>query len=237
MNYFGCEFKDETITLTKPNEEVSIRDCVFDNCHFDINKPSFVYLKENKYFNCTFNLDLTSCKKSIEIDHDEITNYPEVKEYLDKIIPSKCPKNKDFYGYKILFDPFQYRYFLAKLQIDAETLTANNGVVDKCRAEKVRVISIHNITNFKEKGPGDYEYVFHKCFHHEGQNTEYTVGHIVYADKWDSNRFNVCTSGIHFYLDPIIALCNQWGCEKALAKEIISTINEIEPDFYQRSES
>jgi hypothetical protein len=72
MNYLGCEFKDETITLTRLNEGVNIRDCVFDNCHFDIKKPSFLYLANNKYHNCTFNLDLTDCEGDIIIINDEV---------------------------------------------------------------------------------------------------------------------------------------------------------------------
>jgi hypothetical protein len=228
MNYLGCEFKDETITLTRLNEGVDIAECVFYNCHFDIKKPSLIYLRENKYYDCTFSLDLTSCKNEIEIDHDGILNYPEVKKYLDELIPSKCPKNEDFYGYKILFNAFHNTFYLAKLQIDAETLTANNGIVNKCRAEKAKVISIYNIgTEIKQ-----HNSVFHNCFNYAGQNIEYTVGHNVYANYWDDNRFNVCTGGIHFYLDPITALRLQYHCGKFFAEEFVSMINKIEPDFY-----
>ena len=236
MNYFGCEFKDETITLTRPNEGVNIRDCVFDNCHFEINKPSFVYLTGNIYNNCTFNLDLSSCKKDIHIDFDTIIEYPEVKEYLDKLIPSKCPQNEVIYGYKILYNEFHDLDFLVKLQIDAETPRANNGVCEKCRAEKAKVISIYRISQYKTYGLGKYGSIYHKCFHSRGQNIEYTVGHNVYANLWDSNRFNVCTNGIHFYLDPITALHTQWGCGKGQAREIVSEINKIDPGFYHIEE-
>lgn len=231
MNYYECEFNNETIILARPNEGVTLVSCVFRNCHFFINKPSYVYLNDNKYYNCTFELDFSSCTDDIELYHDGILQYPEVREYIDKLIPSKCPKNKDFYGYKILYNEFTNKYFLAKLQIDAKTPTANNGIVDKCRAEKAKVISIYSIKPLKTT-----KSVFHICFNSNGQNIEYTIGHTVYANKWDSDRFNVCTGGIHFYLDPIKALQFQRGCGKELAKEIVFQINKTDPDFYQIEE-
>lgn len=236
MNWFGYEFIDETITLSRPGEGVDIRDCVFTNCHFELNKPSFVCLTGNIYTNCTFNLDFSSCRKDIFIDFDTIIEYPKVKEYLDKLIPSKCPENKTIYGYKILYNEFYDSDFLVKLQIDAETPRANNGVCEKCRAEKAKVISIYRINQIKRYGLEKSKSVYHKCFHSKGQNMEYTVGHNVYANLWDSNRFNVCTNGIHFYLDPITALHSQWGCGKVQAKEIVSDINAIDPDFYPTEE-
>lgn len=233
MNWYEYEIMDKTITLTRPGEGVNIRDCVFYNCHFEINKPSFFYLTGNIYIDCTFNLDLSSCKKDIHIDFDTIIEYPEVKEYLDKLIPSKCPQNEVIYGYKILYNEFHDLDFLVKLQIDAETPRVNNGVCEKCRAEKAKVISIYTISQYKIHGLRRCKSVYHKCSHSRGQNIEYTVGHNVYANLWDSNRFNVCTNGIHFYLDPITALHTQWGCGKEVAKEIVSKINKIDPDFYE----
>ena len=71
MNYLGWEFKDEIITQN-PGEGVNIRDCVFYNCRFEINKPSFVYLSNNEYHNCTFNFDLTGCEGDITIINDRV---------------------------------------------------------------------------------------------------------------------------------------------------------------------
>ena len=62
----------------------------------------------------------------------------------------------------------------------------SNSTGRKCRAEYAKVVEVvgaeYGVTN--EHGP----------------LTEYRVGEIVRADKWDDNRWEECSNGIHFFI-------------------------------------
>lgn len=54
------------------------------------------------------------------------------------------------------------------------------------------VLSITNIKNGES---------INKIDNDEYAHTEYVVGQMVYPDRWDENRFNECSHGIHFFID------------------------------------
>lgn len=61
----------------------------------------------------------------------------------------------------------------------------SNASGRKCRAEYVKVIDVIGA----EVGISMYD-----------EKTEYRKGEIVRCDKWDDNRWNECSGGIHFFL-------------------------------------
>jgi hypothetical protein len=73
---------------------------------------------------------------------------------------------------------------LVKMLIPASA-RRSNATGRKCRAEFAEVLEIIG---------GDAVTDQH------GPRTEYRVGEIVQADKWDENRFNECSNGIHFFI-------------------------------------
>ena len=66
----------------------------------------------------------------------------------------------------------------------------SNASTRKCRAEYVKVLEVFGA----EIGISS----------HDGK-TEYRAGKIVHCDKWDENRWNECSGGIHFFLTRIEA--------------------------------
>ena len=73
---------------------------------------------------------------------------------------------------------------IVKLEIP-EKAKRNNGTGRMCRAEYVKVLEVIGA----EVGISLYDNI-----------TEYRVGEIVRSDKWDDNRWEECSSGIHFFI-------------------------------------
>ena len=73
---------------------------------------------------------------------------------------------------------------IVKLEIPAEA-KRSNSTGRKCRAEYAKVLEVIG---------ADVGVSQHDC------NTEYRVGEIVKPDKWDDNRWNECSNGIHFFI-------------------------------------
>jgi len=74
---------------------------------------------------------------------------------------------------------------IVKLLIPADS-KRSNATGRKCRAEFVKVLDVigakEGITN------------------RHGPETVYRVGEILHPDKWDENRWNECSGGIHFFI-------------------------------------
>ena len=101
-------------------------------------------------------------------------------------IPITCPDTGAFIAWK------KVNRYIVKLQIpeDAKRCSATSR---KCRCDKALVLAIENadgtdaeITTLKNKN-----YI----------ETVYTVGEMVYPDRWDDNRWNECSHGIHFFVN------------------------------------
>ena len=100
-------------------------------------------------------------------------------------IPFTCPDSGAFIGYKKAND------YVVKLKIleDARRCSATGR---KCRCSKAKVLSITNLDGTES----NIEFVSSKqdpCF-------IYKVGEIVEVKDFDTNRWNVCSTGIHFFI-------------------------------------
>jgi hypothetical protein len=73
---------------------------------------------------------------------------------------------------------------IVKLEIPAEA-KRSNATGRKCRAEYAKVLEVIGA----EVGISQ-----HDC------DTEYRTGEIVKPDKWDDNRWDECSNGIHFFI-------------------------------------
>jgi hypothetical protein len=93
----------------------------------------------------------------------------------------QCPETGSFIAYKKLKNNA-----IATLEIPEEA-KRSSATTRKCRAEKVRVLKIERngeeINSEMSAWGGLYE-----------------VGKETVADKWDSDRWNECSNGIHFFI-------------------------------------
>lgn len=77
----------------------------------------------------------------------------------------------------------------------------SRATTNKYRCEYAKVLSIFNLKQNVEV----YE-LEHKSFYSDSSSVIYKVGKFVYPDKWDNNRWDECSNGIHFFLHEYQAL-------------------------------
>ena len=96
-----------------------------------------------------------------------------------------CPEEDSFIGYK------KAGKYIVKLLI-MEDSKRNSATTLKCRCNKAKVLDIEKIDTGEkvESTPSDYDI-----------NFVYKVGEIVKVDDFDENRWNECSSGIHFFMN------------------------------------
>ena len=101
-------------------------------------------------------------------------------------IPYSCPDFGMFVGYK------KAGGYIVELEIpeDAKRMSATTR---KCRCDKAKVLRILNndrtVANITEVS-SDYN-----------SNFIYKVGEMVTVDNFDDNRWNECSTGIHFFIN------------------------------------
>lgn len=82
--------------------------------------------------------------------------------------------------------------FIIKLQIP-EDAKRSSATTRKCRASAAIVIEIQNLDG-SDSGVSE---VINTAYRHK---TVYKVGATTYPDKWDDDRWNECSHGIHFFI-------------------------------------
>ena len=96
-----------------------------------------------------------------------------------------CPEEGSFIGYKICQDSK-----IVKLLI-TEDSKRSSATTRKCRASKAKVLEITNIKNTKK---------YEEAVSRYDSNFVYKVGETIEVADFDENRWNECSSGIHFFI-------------------------------------
>lgn len=100
-------------------------------------------------------------------------------------IPIACPEEDSFIGYK------KCGKYIVKLRI-TETSKRCSSTSRKCRCSEAEVLSITNLdgtANYITSVSSDYD-----------PNFIYKVGEIVSVSDFDEDRWNECSTGIHFFI-------------------------------------
>ena len=100
--------------------------------------------------------------------------------------PLVCPEKDSFIGYKKCRDNL-----IAKLEIPEDALRSS-ATTRKCRCSKARVLSITDLN-------GSEANIEHAVSKHDS-GFLYKVGDVVSVDDFDTNRWNECSTGIHFFI-------------------------------------
>ena len=107
--------------------------------------------------------------------------------YMAKNIyfPITCPEKGSFTAFK------KANGYIVELEIPADALRSSS-TTRKCRCSKAKVISITNL----DGTPSDVKSVA------SGHNSKfiYTIGETVEVPNFDTNRWNECAPGIHFFI-------------------------------------
>ena len=101
-------------------------------------------------------------------------------------IPMVCPEEGDFIGWKKAGDK------IVKLHIPQDALRSS-ATTRKCRCNKAEVVEIYNID-----GTIANERIVNSSF---DSSFTYEVGKTVEVQDFDTNRWEECTRGIHFFIN------------------------------------
>jgi len=96
----------------------------------------------------------------------------------------QCPEKGSFIGYKIAHNK------IVELEI-TEDAKRSSATSRKCRCSKAKVLSITSID-----GTQSYQQVLSN----KDNNFYYNVGEIVEVKDFDENRWEECSTGIHFFI-------------------------------------
>ena len=105
-------------------------------------------------------------------------------------IPLRCPSEGTFTAWK------KVKGCLVELEIPADA-RRSSATTEKCRCDKAKVLSITNIDSNKR---------ISEITNTSYATTLYKVGEMVYPDKFDEDRWNECSNGIHFFIDKQLAI-------------------------------
>ena len=108
------------------------------------------------------------------IEYDENTSF----------FALQCPEEGSFIGYK------KANNKIVKLLI-TEDAKRSSATSRKCRCNKAKVLSITNINNTEE---------YDKVISEYDKNFIYKVGEIIEVKDFDEDRWNECSTGIHFFI-------------------------------------
>ena len=115
---------------------------------------------------------------------------------LAKNIPSYacrlvCPEEGSFIGFKKAHTTApDFREAIVKLLI-TEDAKRSSATTRKCRCDKAKVISITSLDGKKN---------FTTAYSYYDRIFQYTVGQTVIIDDFDEERWNECSTGVHFFI-------------------------------------
>lgn len=106
----------------------------------------------------------------------------------DYVCPICCPEEGSFIGFKKAY--WNNVAVIVKLQIPVDA-KRSSATTRKCRCDKAIVISITDKLGVRE---------FQKAVSGYDDNFIYEVGKTVVVDDFDEDRWNECSTGIHFFI-------------------------------------
>lgn len=195
-----CNFKGAIFDSTDM-DHVKFTGCDFRNCQFDGARFYKVRFRkcifDDAYFrNCSFlDCSFEGCSTAFS----EVRNCPGFP-----YVPMACPEEGEFIGYKKvclhMMEPNAARLCrgIVKLRIPADAKRSSAGG-RKCRCSHAYVEGIYTLSGKPLKVVG------YSAYRTSGQIV-YEMGKMVYADKWDDDRWNTCSNGIHFFLNRMEAV-------------------------------
>lgn len=213
----GCEYRwiEASLTYRHKLQGVSFRELAEDHPEIDFR---YLNLMACNLYRCDLrNIDLSysnlcntilfgaDCRGAkftgCRINYGTIFNHANFSgAFVDvSSVPMACPSEGEFIGWK------RVGKYLVKLKIpeDAKRSSATSSM---CRCDKALVLGIYNILDLSdatvdELNVGARGRMDGDTFTQITAPITYKVGEMVYADSFDEDRWNVCSHGIHFFLD------------------------------------
>ena len=106
-------------------------------------------------------------------------------------MPITCPEEGSFIGFKKALNKDNEIEYIIKLEIPEDALRSS-ATTRKCRCSKAKVLSITNLDG--TDADTDVAYSGHD------PSFIYKIGEIVEVADFDTDRWNECSTGIHFFI-------------------------------------
>lgn len=130
------------------------------------------------------------------------------QEFINSMLPICCPEEGSFIGWKKAFvtsvseeTSIRFKTPLCKTPVIVKLLILNtakrsSGTTRKCRCSEAEVLDIQNVEFDGLSIAGTVQEAF------SGHDPEfvYKIGETVRVEDFDDNRWNVCSTGIHFFI-------------------------------------
>ena len=112
-------------------------------------------------------------------------------------VPLSCPDTGSFIGWKKacvemdIGENIVHRQVIVKLLIP-EDAKRSSATSEKCRCDKATVLEIQSLVGSEK---------YQAAYSNYDRNFIYTVGETVTVPDFDENRWNECSTGIHFFVN------------------------------------
>ena len=170
---------------------------IFNNC--DVYCIHFRDALYGTYNNCTIH--------AMDPD-DQLTLFAYNSSYFlncifDPMPRFACPEEGSFIGWKLVQETKEGRYEviprILKIRIPTDA-KRSSAFSNKCRCSKAVPLEVYDLQGNVVKPKGKLYSFCLSLFNIRATPLEYIIGKEVYSDKWDEDRFNECSNGIHFFM-------------------------------------
>ena len=169
----------------------------FDNC--DVYCNSFEDVPYGIYNNCTIHIiDSGDCLSELMYITDHFLNC-----IFDPPIRFACPEEGSFIGWKAVKEitevENQVTPRILKIMVPKDA-KRSSAFSEKCRCDKAVPLEVYDLEGNVVKPKGKLYSLYIDLFKIHATPLEYIIGKEVYSDRWDTERFNECSNGIHFFM-------------------------------------
>lgn len=196
-----CSFENTNLSGARFGSGTSFIYCTFEKA--DLSKIIDGNFNSCGFYDCDFTPD--DSNRNTIFSPTCIINNPK-----NLVHSMNCPSDGSFIGWKAIksetknsfSDAITIRKYLIKLEIpeDAKRSSALNA---KCRSSKAKVLGIYDFDTGELLDIKSVTNKYIDLTSHPSiiDTVEYTVGEYTYPDSFDEDRWNVCSHGIHFFID------------------------------------
>lgn len=187
-----CVFSRTSFAMSDLSESMLYR-CVFYFCTFEDCNFTNAALERCVFVDCDFRasgvgLAISKTCSFLECRWDTLSVFPNA--------PMSCPDTGEFIGWKKARFPASdggYIPCIVKLRIPEDALRSS-AFGRKCRCNKAYVEEIQSVD-------GSLVYHHSVAVSRWDLSFRYPVGEMVEVKNFDQNRYEECTSGIHFFIN------------------------------------
>ncbi len=107
-------------------------------------------------------------------------------------IPMECPSDGAFIGWKRIYDGLTNKPVIVMLEIP-KTARRSSATTKQCRCDRAWVRGFFTLDGKELKAK--------KVLNRNYKETEYVLNKMVHPDRFDTNRWNEFSNGIHFFVN------------------------------------